>query len=804
MAVGFGLLSLAVITLFPSSPSVTAWAVQDGPIFVVDAAASPEEDQDRDHHFKTLTAALKSPFLGAYDTIIVEPGRYEGDLKITVEGLKIRSSRGAPQTIIAGRIDIRAQDTLIEGFSIEGPFTGAAITISADGVTLKDNLIHHATVGVIIEGPSGISLEGNQIYNHVRDGLVVRNSWGVRLSGNELRGNGGMGAWIEGASDVLIEGNTITLNGLGGLWLKDCERAQITRNTLGDNGLVGIVLERTSRTRVEENKLSSNEAGILLLEALNNEVKGNEIRKQRTAGLVLKNGSQGNSVEENLIQGNQGRGASGVRLAGGVFNNYLKGNRVLENGIGFVLSANETGGPTNNLFEANEIAHSDGVGIFIEGGAERNRWLANKIYQNLGDGIASSGLDELYEGNEIYDNGGAGVVLRDSEGAGLEGNRIYANGAEGVRLESATNALLSANEITRNVQEGVKINESLRLRFLNNTITENGSSGLSAQGSEDLALKGNQIRANSDYGASFQEAEDLVLEENEIEANGAGGVRLEGVQRAGIEANRLTENLHFGLWVLRSEAISARRNFWGDGHGPAGAFAGRGNAALGLKLEQLTPWLPAEPDELLLSSVSALMIDSPQGTRIEFDASDRLGLILEIYHPGRGEPGRTELLSKGIIVAARYAARPEGAPPLGLEMAFYTITVEGIDAGTAEITLFYEEEDEPVGLDPEKLRIFVLDDGEWRPLPGGADPQLQRVTGEISVEQLDGRLIALGMLTRADQPLSLLRGIQGLDGWGGPLFLLVPASALTLFYLLYACAPRLPRPRRTRRQRTPF
>ena len=347
---------------------------------------------------------------------------------------------------------------------------------------------------------------------------------------------------------------------------------------------------------------------------------------------------------------------------------------------------------------------------------------------------------------------------------------------------------MASNEITKNVREGLLIHAGQRLRLSQNTVTSNGGSGLIAQDITDLSLQSNRIKDNSEYGVHFAGARDLLLKENQIEANGSGGVRLEDVAGADFAANYVTGNLHYGMMVSNSQDISARRNFWGDEHGPAGTFAGAGNAVVGLPLEDVTPWLPADPDELVLSSVSALVIDSPRGPRIEFDASDRLGLILELYQLGRGEPGHTELISQGIVIAARYASRPEGVPPLGMEMMFYALTVEGMDAGTAELTVFYGEEDQPAGLDPENLQLFVLEGGQWKPLPGLADPKLQRVTGEIRVDQLDGRLIGLGMFTQQEQLQSSFfpwtqKGTGG--RWVASSTLLLTPVALLFFYFFY-------------------
>lgn len=771
-----GLLSLAVIPslLLASLLARPVHASHGGPVIQVDVSAERSEDTDGDHHFKTLRAAFSSGPAAPepYDTIIVEPGRYRGPLIVEVKGLTIKSTGGASRTVIDGPVEIRAADVRLEGFAIEGDGVQAGVRITGADAVLIGNRISHAGVGVLIEGTNGVTLRDNAIYNHSKDGLLIRDAWRVEVMENSLRGNKGLGALIEGSREVVLKGNTLAFNGPGGIWLRRAQRAEVVKNTVRDNELIGIVLEGSTEARVRGNQLVSNEAGILLLDSGGNEVVENEVRHQRSVGLVLKNGAGGNTVRGNVVRGSQGRGATGIRLAGNVFDNRFTENRIAENGVGIVLIANGSGSPVGNLFQENEVSSSDGVGVRIEPGARRNRFQGNRIHRNLDAGISAAGEATVYQDNEITDSGTAGIVLSDSHDARLQGNRIQGNGAEGIRLERSSGTLLSGNEISHNVRAGVRITASRNMRLLKNALSDNGGSGLIARETLTLILSDNEVKANRESGIRVAGATGLELSRNELEENGNGGINLEGVRTADLESNRITENLHYGLRVQRSEGISARRNYWGDRSGPSGAFAGAGNAVLGLPLDQVTPWLPAEPEEVLLSSVASLVIDSPSGRRIEFDASDRLGLTLELFHLGRGGSGRSGLISKGIVLAARYASAPQDAPALHKGMSYYALTVEGADAGTARLTLFYDEEDQPPGIDPQRLRIFILEGGRWHPLSGRADSDLRRITGEIDIQRLDGRLIGLGMVRREGGPaeLDLPLGIGPLRpplGWPG-------------------------------------
>ncbi|MBI1730582.1 right-handed parallel beta-helix repeat-containing protein [Candidatus Acetothermia bacterium] len=738
LAVSFGLLSLAIF-----SHPLPAQVTHQSPPLVVDATSAANEDTDGDNRFKSIQGALSSPQLDEYATISVKPGRYTGDLVINKEGVKLESTGGAPQTIIDGRIEIRARNVQIIGFSIEAGANNTAVTIEGEGALLKNNKIYEAAHGVDIEGVNSASVKQNQIYNHTGDALIVKDAWDVEFVENELRGNEGAGASVEGAHNLTFNKNLVTFNRFGGLWVKDSQQLAINENSIQDNDIVGLSLDGSSGGTIQKNQFLSNEVGMVLTSSMDNTIEDNVMKQGRSAGLVVKNEAHGNTFKNNTIQGNQGKGSTGIRLAGNVFDNEFVKNQVSENGAGLVLAQNENGTPSNNIFEENEFTLSDSQGIQIDPVAQRNRFIKNNIHQNLEEGIANSGDATIFEQNEISQNGTVGLLLQNSKNASAQGNSIKENGDVGVLMKSSSGVLLSENKIMNNVRDGVQISGSDNLRLLSNVITNNGSGGLRVEDASHVSALNNTIQDNSEQGATFSNVQHLEMQENKIISNGLGGVSLDKVNGADLDSNQFSENTRYGLLSSNSTDVSASRNFWGDPQGPSGAFTGHGNAALGVDMGQVTPWLPAKPDDLDLHSVSGKILDSPEGPRIEFDATDRLGMILELFKPGLN--GK-DLASMAIVLAARYHARPQSAPPLEKEIGFYNVSVDGLNTGVAEITFMYREEDEPAGLDPSKLQIFLYKNGAWVPMPGTVSPGLRRVTGEIPIEYLNGGLIGLGTL----------------------------------------------------------
>jgi len=767
LAVWCGWIPLALLAFVIATGVVGS--AQSGPTtLVVDSAATDSEDTDRDDRFRTIQAALEGGQPAPYATVKLAPGRYEvGELALTTEGLTLTSTSDPSQTALVGRVTIDASNVQVEGLTIEAASGQTAVTVRAHGVGLQNVRVAGGHHGIEVASTHGVTIDNSTVYNQGSDGIVLREVWDVQVSNSETRGNGGLGLLMEDARDLTLESNTVAFNGLGGIWARRSEGLVVQRNDVRDNSLVGVALQRTSGTEVAENDIASNEAGVLLMAASDNAVQGNTLESQRTVGVVLKNNAQGNTVKANTIRGTQGQGAIGVRLSGNVASNRVVDNEIVESGSGVVFVSNDSGAPSDNLFQGNEIARTDGVGVTLSEGARRNRFVENTIHDNLDAGVRSQGEANAYEANEMADNGTVGIALNGSRDASLQGNRIHHNGAEGVRLTDASAIFLEDNGVTANGRAGVTIKGGEQLRLLGNTLAENGTDGLTASGTETLVLMGNTVQDQPNTGLAMDGVQALDVQGNNVQGNGSGGLRLTNVREADVAANRVTGNFRFGLKVQESSGVNAHRNYWGDPSGPAGAFAGNGNAVLGLSMTDVTPWLPVKPDKLAVDSVSSLVLESPQSDRITYDAGDRVGLELEFFNLGRD--GRQELLTKGVILAAQYQQPPEETPPMDKELGFYTINADGADSGKADLTLYYREEDQPPGLDPDALRIFTLEDGTWKPLEGASvDPELKRVTGTIDVSKLDGQLIGLGTMQDDTGPTTDLLPPIGLGTYATP------------------------------------
>jgi nitrous oxidase accessory protein NosD len=217
---------------------------------------------------RSITKAIAGAAAG--DTIVVGPGRYgdiDEDRQSTTPGdetpaascvcgleidktVTVASSAGAGATVISyvgGGTAIRITADAVKlgqldkGFTIRS--TGAGVSVHALGVTVQDNRVFAADVGVIASGPSGLAVVGNVI-SDATIGLVVEGGAGHAFTDNVIEGNG-TGIRLLSTFDVLISGNHLVNNVTHGVDVQS-DLTTITRNVLSGTGESGVVVRSSS------------------------------------------------------------------------------------------------------------------------------------------------------------------------------------------------------------------------------------------------------------------------------------------------------------------------------------------------------------------------------------------------------------------------------------------------------------------------------------------------------------------------------------------------------------------------------
>mgnify|MGYP000131450759 CR=1 FL=1 len=775
-----GLISLFVLlaALLALAPAPTLLAHHGGPIVFVDAKNPPSADKVCDFHFHSIKAALTNcpQELPDNATILVDPGIYnEGQLTISVKGLRLQSSGGAERTKILGSIDIQAKGVLLQGFDINANGFDDAVVVENIQVHLVGNKLHDAKhEGILVEGSSDdVLISGNEPFNNGRIGIrVLGNSRNAQIEKNKVRSNGTSGISIEENSDgFLITDNTISLNQGEGISISGSDNGQIAKNQLTGNGLEGIELQVANGNTIVDNTVSSSSLyGISLVASDNNEVRGNQVSSNGAGGIALREGDQAaqrNTVESNQILGNIKAGASGVLLEGDVTGSIVLNNTLSNNsfGIRFTQSTAKHS-PSNNTLVSNEISDSDQDGISVEASAGQNVFRSNKINSNNGVGLyisAGQGNDEV-AGNSLESNGDQGILIEGSPRNTVHDNTLTANGGQGIALMSGADATsVIKNTITSGEQEGVFLSGVNDVVVLGNTIQNNQQDAIFGQKVGTLRLEDNTLSGNLERGIALSTCSVRVdIDTNTVSGNAEGGIALNDCNVVDLQNNDITDNVIFGLSTSgQVDQIQAQRNWWGDPRGPAGVFEGAGNAVLGLTTEQVLPWLTAGHNQLIESSVTGFMLRDFGLGKVELDAMDRADLRVELFNLskedrgaavlGKYQQGQPRVLSECQSRQPPDLVACNAAPPnllAGLTGVVKTVSVltSGFAAGDALIEVGYDDAELADGVKKANLALFYYnpDKGSWDRLTGQSQTKINLVNGQISVKQLRaGAIIAL-------------------------------------------------------------
>lgn len=338
------------------------------------------------------------------------------------------------------------------------------------GLDRTGNLaIPNAGVGVIVDGPnnqigeaSGTNwISGNSSFGVLvlKDGNQVRQNWiGTNRSGNAPVGNIA-GVVVEGASDTTIDGNVVSGNRLGGIVVRSTtEHPTLCSNNIIRGNRVGTDISGFSPipngTVDSDGKYRT--AGIQIRPGAVNTVIG------------------GTGPERNLVSGNDGPGITvgraqdspsgiadptGTRIQGNYIGTDLNGSGALGNrssGV-FIEWANDTlvGGFGGEIPAARNVISANGLsGVDLAGdGTRSNRISGNYIgtdangVGNLGNGVGGVvfhrgahhnivGGTEPNAGNRIAFNLKGGVAVLGDAGCCnvVDPNSIFQNELRGISL----------------------------------------------------------------------------------------------------------------------------------------------------------------------------------------------------------------------------------------------------------------------------------------------------------------------------------------------------------------------------------
>ena len=153
----------------------------------------------------------------------------------------------------------------------------------------------------------------------------------------------------------------------------------------------------------------------------------------------------------------------------------------------------------NVLVDDSRAWRNLGAGIVVSGADARI--VGAETLENAGDGLLVDGAPgAMCSGSGSFDNGGAGIIVRNAQGGEIDSNRVANNGNDGITLQTTTNAALSGNQSVANVGSGISLFDGQGNASTDNLCAINDEDGMHMDGTQQTLASGNVLVSNHGYG----------------------------------------------------------------------------------------------------------------------------------------------------------------------------------------------------------------------------------------------------------------------------------------------------------------
>jgi parallel beta-helix repeat protein len=501
----------------------------------------------------TLGEALERVGSGGTIVLQIRPEAHYGPVIVEVPGL----------TLIAAS----------DGVGFEGLGSAPAITVRADGVTVRGFDITSDSIGLRVESmdclaeelairsaPIGIQLSGSRR-------CVLR---GIELSGGRVGvelvsavGNRLQSIDIEGMSEVGLKvvqsrGNVLDrvfVSGASvGLSIEQASAEnQVIEASIGRCSIAGVAIRASNDNRLTESIVTDSRIGVLLEAVTGNTVRGCTIDRAAAAGVSLQQAAQNRILECRIADSE----TLGLILSQSV-ENAISYNAILRCDEGGILLESSD----RNLIMANRLT-GNAIGIAADR-SDDNRFLRNTMVGSERIGVLlSEGRGSRLLDNEIR-GGSLGIALESTEATVLIRNGIERQSVGGVSLVGAAEAnTVTENEI-RASGFGIFITGAAREDVLDNRLTDNDVGLLLLHSGPGIRLEGNVFERNA-IGLEYAESVEVVLEERLAALNIDAGLSLGPSVPPVIVGNTFARNETADIANRTDSPLYAAGNWWGDG-----------------------------------------------------------------------------------------------------------------------------------------------------------------------------------------------------------------------------------------------
>lgn len=365
--------------------------------------------------------------------------------------------------------------------------------------TVLNSQFHHNYYGVYTFQASAMIFRGNTFFQNIHYGFDPHDySHHFIVEDNQSFANGSHGFIISrGCNNFVFRRNSSHDN-------NDPDPIKLAHGFMLDPGSPNSSDPQapSSQNLLENNQAYANEGyGLRILGSTDNAVQNNLFRSNRQ-GLTVEEGSTGNTLLGNTIDGNA---LNGIFIRGGANATTVSGNSVTENGgIGIYVKSDR------NQVSGNSVRGNRGAGVTLLAETSAAAAIADVLPPAQRASVAAVDSDLV----------GAVAVQSTIAGNQIGGNTVASNQDDGVVLKAASNTMVQANTIEGNAGHGIYLASGAS----DNTIARNTTSGNHGSG----------IRVN---GA---DAIRNMVSENAVFENAGGGVLVTSGANAGARPPAIT------------------------------------------------------------------------------------------------------------------------------------------------------------------------------------------------------------------------------------------------------------------------
>ncbi|MFA9427828.1 right-handed parallel beta-helix repeat-containing protein [Natronorubrum sp. A-ect3] len=438
---------------------------------------------------------------------------------------------------------VDSTDVTVENIDTEGMPIGVLVAYS-DDVELTDVTVTEADAGgeraIAVIGGTDIDITGATV-----DGYAT----GVEFDAV------GTATFVDGD----VSDSTGDREDTGGIVATDSDDVTITTTNLTGHASHAIRFDEVETGSIEANDIDNTDRGIWAQDSGSVEIADNEVRNVTESGIYTLNTAT--TIDSNEIFDGDSGGIS-ADGAEAVTNNTVRdnaGNAILADG--FIAD--------------NHVENNGGYGI--QGRSAASAIRDNTVLENGGYGIrVFSAAEATVENNNIKENDGLGVWVRNSDSITLINNDVQNSGDHGIELDSSSGITVESNTFVDNGRDGINVNEASDVELLNNEVsghTDGGTgfaAGVRINADGAVTLESNTLESNS-YGLRIDSVGDGDIDITGNQIDNTWGVYVDAdADRISVTENDIDGNSGYGLrYDGDSPALEATNNWWGAESGPS-------------------------------------------------------------------------------------------------------------------------------------------------------------------------------------------------------------------------------------------